>query len=429
MFDSLVLDNPKIHADSLGKRESRLFPYYAGYAGSFAVGAIKSLHLGPEAVILDPWNGSGTTTLAARQLGYWAIGQDLNPVMVLVAKASLLPKSESASLLPIAKAIVQRSPRKNALEKGDPLATWLQPSAALLLRGLETEVNRTLVCSDGYAAVTSGAPLEAASPLAALFYVALFRTARRLLVDFVPTNPTWVKTPNTPQARKRPGAARVFNVFLEEIEAMSSRLSISSTKPTNAQVAIRLGNAERLNLPDKSIDAVVTSPPYCTRIDYAVATSIELGILRLDRSGFDALRRTLMGTSTVQAASIPDTTKFGPACSAFLECLATHPSKASSTYYLKNHQQYFVSMHAAIREMHRVMRPGGRSLMVVQDSYYKELHNDVPSIAIEMATEAGFQFAGRRDFSSGRSMVGRNARAKVYLANRLTTESILCFVA
>jgi hypothetical protein len=380
-------------------------------------------------VILDPWNGSGTTTLAARQLGNWAIGQDLNPVMVLVAKASLLPKSESASLLPLAKALIQRSPHETALAKGDPLTTWLQPSAALLLRGLESEVNRTLVCSDAYAAVTHGAPLEAASSLSALFYVALFRTARRLLVDFVPTNPTWVKTPKSPQARKRPDAEQVFAVFLEEVEAMSSRLSVSSTKLTGAQVAIRLGNAERLNLPDQSIDAVVTSPPYCTRIDYAVATSIELAVLRLDGSGFDALRRSLMGTSTVQAENVPDTSNLGVACNAFLESLAAHPSKASATYYLKNHQQYFVSMHAAISEMHRVMRSGGKSLLVVQDSYYKELRNDVAAIAIEMATNAGFRFAGRKDFSSGRSMVGRNARAKAYLADRLTTESILCFVA
>jgi hypothetical protein len=315
------------------------------------------------------------------------------------------------------------------LAKSDPLTTWLQPSAASHLRGLENEVNRTLVCSDAYAAVTHGAALEAASSLSALFYVALFRTARRLLSDFVPTNPTWVKTPKTPQARKKPHAAQVSAVFLEEVEAMSSRLSVNSAKSNDAQIAIRLGNAERLNLPDQSIDAVITSPPYCTRIDYAIATSIELAVLRLDKLGFDALRRSLMGTSTVQANSVSDTTKLGVTCNSFLRDLAAHPSKASATYYLKNHQQYFLSMHAAIGEMHRVMRPGGKSLIVVQNSYYKELHNDVAAITIEMATNAGFSLAGRKDFSSRRSMVGINARAKAYLANRLTTESIVCFVA
>lgn len=429
LFDSLVIDNPKLHADSVVKRESRLFPYYAGYAGSFAVGAIKSLHLGRQAVILDPWNGSGTTTLAARQLGNRAIGQDLNPVMVLVAKASLLPKSESASLLPLAKALVDRAPREIALAKSDPLTRWLQPSAALLLRGLESEVNRALVCSDAYAAMTYGAPLETASSLCALFYVALFRTARRLLIDFVPTNPTWVKTPKTPQARKRPDAVQVFAVFMEEVDALSSRLGVDSASLTDTQIAIRLGNAERMQLPNHSIDAVVTSPPYCTRIDYAVATSIELAVLRLDGPGFDALRRNLMGTSTVQAERVADTNKLGRACNTFLEKLAAHPSKASATYYLKNHQQYFLSMHAAIKEMHRVMRPGGKALMVVQDSYYKELRNDVAGISVEMAINAGFALAGRKDFPSGRSMVGRNARAKAYLARRVTTESILCFVA
>ena len=38
-------------------------------------------------MILDPWNGSGTTTYAASQLGYTSRGLDLNPVMNIVARA------------------------------------------------------------------------------------------------------------------------------------------------------------------------------------------------------------------------------------------------------------------------------------------------------------------------------------------------------
>ena len=45
--------------------------------------------------MLDPWNGSGTTTYAAAQLGHSSIWLDLNPVMVIVARARLLSPSEA----------------------------------------------------------------------------------------------------------------------------------------------------------------------------------------------------------------------------------------------------------------------------------------------------------------------------------------------
>src|SRR5690625_7356069 len=40
-----------------------------------------------DSIILDPWNGSGTTTEISSGLGYDSVGFDLNPVMLIVARA------------------------------------------------------------------------------------------------------------------------------------------------------------------------------------------------------------------------------------------------------------------------------------------------------------------------------------------------------
>lgn len=111
--------NPKQNTSSSNKREARVFPYYAGYSEQFAESIIDKLALPEGSVILDPWNGSGTTSVASYKRGHRAIGIDLNPVMVLVAKASFVSKLDVPSLLPLAHGLmnsVSKSLRNNFWE-------------------------------------------------------------------------------------------------------------------------------------------------------------------------------------------------------------------------------------------------------------------------------------------------------------------------
>ena len=388
------------------------------------------MRLSNESVILDPWNGSGTTTLAATQLGYQALGQDLNPAMVLVAKAALLPRTEASSLMPIALSIIEKCKSNCGVEiNDDPLTAWLSPQSATFIRSIEENINKMLLSHYSYEPLTSKKSLDKASSLCAIFYVSLFRAVRRLLAGFIPTNPTWVKSPSTPQQRLRPSEKTVVDAFLAEISTLSSRLSIESiyTKKMDSS-AITLGNAESLSLPEQSVNAVISSPPYCTRIDYAVATSIELALLRLTKKEFDSIRRSLMGASTVHPYYLPTSKKWGATCMDFLERVHDHPSKASSTYYYKSHLQYFNSLKNSVDEIAKVLCREGSCILVVQDSYYKDVHNDVARITTEMAEDAGFHLELQKDFQTGRSMVGLNKKAKTYLTKRTTTESVLCFI-
>ena len=430
-FSSINIQNPKTYADVASQRGSRLYPYYAGYAESFAEEALRSMEKNKNSLVFDPWNGSGTTTLAAAKLGFSAIGQDLNPVMVLVAKSGLLPVSEASRLLPLAKKIILRaSLNRDAIAPvaDEPLAAWFTPSSALSLRSIEAEINSSLVSSGSYVALTGPKALERVSSLAALFYVALFRLTRQLLREFIPSNPTWVKKPANQSARKRPSATTIEAMFLEEVSSMANSLVIGNEVANlNSLPKICMGNSEKQNLKSGSIDIVVTSPPYCTRIDYAVATSIELAVIRTSEFDFNLIRRSLMGTSTVGSDVIPQNPKWGKTCSKFLKQIFHHPSKASHSYYYKNHLQHFNSLSNSLAEISRVLKPNGVAILVVQDSYYKELHNDVAQITSEMGEFVGLSLELRKDFSSARSMRGINSRSKKYLSNGQTTESVLCF--
>jgi DNA modification methylase len=427
--DQLTIINPKRHAD-LAPLDSRLFPYYAGYSAAFTRELLASTGLTRDSLVLDPWNGAGTTTQAAHRLGFNAIGIDLNPAMVMVAKASLLSPREAPSLVPLAQSIIEKLD-EHFCDKTDaePLTKWLCAENAGWVRQIETAINRTLISHRDYQPLTTAGALDQASPLSAFFYVALFRAIRKLLQSFIPSNPTWVKTPKISQARKRPQLSAVKEAFLNE----TTRLADSLAKfgqvlvHDDATATVSLGNSEQLSLPSRVADLILSSPPYCTRIDYAMATAIELAILRFRDHSFDTLRRTLMGTSTVQSDALELSRKWGATCTKFLRKLHSHSSKASKTYYFKNHTQYFGSLHQSVQELSRVLKVGGLCILVVQDSHYKEVHNDVPTITTEMAEQFRLVLRRREDFVISRSMVRMNRRARKYLKLRQNIESVLCF--
>lgn len=212
--DLIELPNPKRHMDSATRKEARLFPYYAGFSSTFAEQTLRSLRLAAGSVVLDPWNGSGTTAIAAARCGLGAIGGDRNPAMVIVAKATFVSALDMPSVLPLSHAIVERLDAHPAeVIADDPLTTWLAPQSASAIRTLEAEINHTLVAHDRYQWLGDAQGLGDLSSLAAFFYVALFRTTRRLLSDFIPTNPTWTKTPTSTSHRKRPAQSLVRKAF------------------------------------------------------------------------------------------------------------------------------------------------------------------------------------------------------------------------
>src|SRR5687767_8614435 len=86
MSSAFIIQNPKRNRNTRFGRAS-WYPYYAGFSPYFAQSLLASSGLNQTARIGDPWNGGGTTTTSAAMLGHHAYGYDLNPVMVVVAKA------------------------------------------------------------------------------------------------------------------------------------------------------------------------------------------------------------------------------------------------------------------------------------------------------------------------------------------------------
>jgi hypothetical protein len=379
---------------------------------------------------MDPWNGSGTTTSSAVLDGYKAIGFELNPVMVVVAKARMLPQCEVASIAPLLADILRRAAlTKRGSEVRDPVRIWFAPDAAVTVRRIERTIYRLLVSADG-----AGDALDSVremSSLAAFFYVALFRAVRSLLDRFKGSNPTWITRPRTTSGRIRPAASNVMVCFANHVTEMviSSLSTPGEWEGCTPDFMIGVASSENLPLRRGAVDFVLSSPPYCTRIDYGVATSPELAVLGFQvDTRLGELRSRLIGTPTIHAETPEPDALWGTTCLKMLEQIHNHPSKAAKTYYYKTYVQYFAAMARSFSEMGRCLKVRARCVLVVQDSFFKDAHIDLASILAEMALGASLTLHRRVNFPIRRTFGSINLRSRAYRSTSSATESVLCFV-
>lgn len=422
---SLQIGSPK--RSGVRRGWEGFFPYYAGYPLSFAERVLASARLDRNATVLDPWNGSGTTTAAAASLGLSSIGFDINPVMIAVAKARLLSRTEADSLIPLARSIIDDAQDDNSFNPSDDqLLNWFMPQTAAMIRHLESSIRRRLVGERTFQ--PDGVHLDQMSGIAAAFYCALFVLSRDLVRCHESSNPTWLRTRIPRTKRVRSDRSSIESKFLRLIRQLSDELVATQDIFGNEQAAvIALRDSRTLGLPPNSVDVLLSSPPYCTRIDYTAATRIELAVLsELLPTSVGELSHQMLGSIRVPKEAPEAASSWGSTCLRFLDRVRNHPSKASATYYLKTHLDYFNKLHASIVDATASLKSSGIMVLVVQDSYYKEVHNDLPTIVAEMASNAGADLLRREDFSVKRTLGGINPGARRYRAEASATESVLC---
>jgi DNA modification methylase len=383
---SLPLDAKRKPASQAGIES--WYPYYAGYTEEFTRGVLRQLGQGEALTILDPWNGSGTTTRIAHEMGHKPIGVDLNPVANLIASARIVHPDDAAHVTGLAKRLARARPVE--IEGDDPLIPWMARSVISQYRAIEARILAELATSHGGVAVR---PKRGnLPPLAAFMLLALMHAARGAASLHHGTNPTWT----TPGEGRRSTIRTLGRKWVERIVEMSADLRATKMRGTPGPWTgqISLGDARKLPFGASGVDLVLTSPPYCTRIDYVVSSSFELAALGVgsDSPEFVDLRRALMGTPLARKGAAPELPARWPASlRRLLRSIRTHRSKASSSYYFKTFQQYFADAEKSLKELHRVLRPGGLALLVVQTSYYKELCVDLPSLYVDLGATLGFR--------------------------------------
>src|SRR5690606_13693537 len=149
-------------------------------------------------------------------------------------------------------------------------------------------------------------------------------TVRRLLRPRRSSNPVWTRLRSGPSRKISRSQEHILRYFSQEIQAMIDAEPEGRPAPRSGspRIDVREASSTRLPLQDRSVGLILTSPPYCTRLDYAVATLPELLVLGYAYSKeFRELRESLIGTTTVPRTLLNHKSEWGPTVTEFLERL------------------------------------------------------------------------------------------------------------
>ena len=303
-----------------------------------------------SATVLDPFCGSGTVLVEAMIAGRRAVGTDLNPLAVMLArlKTSALDEAGCAALLAAAREVSAFASERRLRRAG---ATRRYPPEDVAL--FDPHV---LLELDSLRAGVAGRPEAGVTEALGLVLSAILVKVSRRASD----------TSGRETAR-RIAAGYTSRLFVRKTEELVRRLTVlRGLLPAGAPPAhVALDDATRLRtMKASTVDAVVTSPPYAGTYDYVAQHALRMRWLGIDTHAFaegeigSRRRYAMLDAPTARSA-------------------------------------WGRELGAALRAMARVCRKGARAALVMADSGARgeALRADV--IVAEEARAAGFDFVAR----------------------------------
>jgi tRNA G10 N-methylase Trm11 len=158
----------------------------------------------------------------------------------------------------------------------------------------------------------------------------------------------------------------------------------------------------RLN--EKSVDLVITSPPYCNRYDYTRTYALELAMLGVDETKLAKLRQEMLSCTVENREK--DLLGLNPAWVSPLSMCDNHELLQRILAYLYSKKEnktlnnngiprmvkgYFYEMACVVYELYRVLRSGGEVVMVNDNVRYAGVSISVDLILADIAAKVGFQ--------------------------------------
>jgi SAM-dependent methyltransferase len=259
------------NADEAAEDRAHVHGFHAYPARAHPVTArrlIEELPSIPEkGTVLDPFCGSGTILVEAMLANRAAIGSDLNPLAVALARAKTFPRSpeRTAALVEAARGVAAHADARRKAKAG---ATRRLPREDVAIFA-----PHVLLELDGIRAGIEEAKPEMRPDLWLVLSSLLVKLSSRR-----------GDTSDEP-LEKRIGAGYPARLFVRKTEELARRFdeffALLPSRPPRARVheddATILKKVE-----DASIDAVITSPPYVATYDYLAHHELRMRWLGLD---------------------------------------------------------------------------------------------------------------------------------------------------
>ncbi len=365
--------------------------------------------------ILDPMSGSGTVLAVAHSKGHHAVGVDLDPLAVLISRVWTTAIDVEAV----------RDTATTVLEHARRIFTSL-PTRDAYPRNADTETRQfTRYWFDDYARrqlASLAAAIE--RPRDSTIRDALWCAFSRLIITKQSGASLAMDLSHSRPHRKfKRAPAKPFRGFLSAVDRVTTNCIDSRSWPRGPTVQAQEGDARHLNLQDRSVDLVITSPPYLNAIDYLRCSKFSLVWMGYSVGELRRLRSTTVGTEVGMDAR--DDQKIQK----ILSELKLRPKLQKRQEAML--ARYIDDMQCAVSEISRVLAGNGRAIYVVGENTVRGTFIRNAMIVEAVANTAGLRCIARRsrELPANRRYLPPPSKQSetAALGNRLRREVILTF--
>lgn len=365
----------------------------------------QARRLSPGSTVLDPMVGSGTTLRCVADHGHRGIGFDVDPLAVLMTRVWTTPLDAAQLRCRANDAVAEAADRSKAITP-----EW-SPDEATFLTYWFGQRQRDELGSLAAAIRPTVGPVGDALRVAFSRIIITKEKGASLARDVSHSRPHRVAESSDYD---------VGRGFLRSIEQLASRIESS---PPPGGVTTAIGDARDLHLADRSVDAVITSPPYLNAIDYLRGHRMALVWLGFRLGDLREVRGTSIGTE--RGIESTDDRLLAERLTIRVGKLEELPERKARMVL-----RYALDMLAVMREIARVLREGGVATLVIGNSSIGGVFLSNDSVIRECAHYGGLSQISRRERPlppARRYLPPPSHRSGERLQQRMRTEVVLRF--
>lgn len=357
----------------------RWYLYKEGFSTHFVREAIESSQLVSNDVILDPFNGSGTTTLTAASLGIKAVGIEVNPFTSFLAATKMLNVSA-----------------KVISEVGNKLMSPMKDGRKSPLSGFstfspKTSIDKWLFNEEVLKSFEGG-----------WFEVAKFENSK--IRDLMRLS-LIISAMKNCNAKKDGKCLRYHTGWYSRgynkssfIDSFYEALDMIKEDVRSSVVAIKAKIIQgdcRSVLASMSVGAFklcITSPPYLNTFDYTdiYRPELFLGKFVNDNTQLYELRMKTVRSHIQSSWGLPYRKDFGAVYTKTMRYILDNSENLMSPRIPSMIQAYFEDMYNILSQLHRIAKPEAQVWFVVSNSAYANYEIPVDLILGDIGTQAGW---------------------------------------
>lgn len=347
----------------------RWFRYKEAFSHEFPQVAVGRLGLKKGASLLDPFCGVGTVLFGVRELGYRARGFDLLPLAVFASRVKLrTPEDYDLEYLR------SRTHDVCSVEVGRSRSSF--PDIVILPKAYDQgTANEILFLRDLILQESDVATRE----FLLLGLLAVMEDVSHTCKDGLGI-----------KLRPKKAIPRVQEALRRQLRMMLADLTGAlGFSIDGGRASVSVADARDLPLKSESVTAVITSPPYLNRYDYARIYSIELALNFVSSfAELRDLRHSLLRGYIEAKPATTDRVDWGVVPPVIERLRAKRLNNKNIPVMVK---AYFEDMYQAIQEMARVCRRGGYVVMLISNCRFGGEVIPVDLVLSEIAERHGFE--------------------------------------